>query len=480
MWSTARHRTAIQRVGLSRPIQLSLTDGLIRADTSVFDYGCGRGGDLERLHQQGIPCAGWDPAYRAENPKIESDIVNLGYVLNVIEEVDERIEVLRSAWALARCVLVVAARIDVEARPHEAALHKDGFVTRLGTFQKLYQQQELSSFIESTLGVTPVPAGPGVFYVFRDEAQRQSFLASRYRRIGTRLRIERHDELYEKHKVILQPLLDFLCRRGRLPQPDELANASDISTTFGSIQRAFRVLSAVVEDQEWERRREQQTQDLIIYLALTKFSRRPRLSELSADLQQDIRSFFTSYQAACELADAMLFSAGDMKLIDQLCRQASVGKLTPAALYVHETAIGELDPILRLYEGCARAYIGAVEGANLIKLNRRSPQISYLGYPDFDTDPHPALRFSFIVPLQTFHVDVRHYDQAENPPILHRKEEFVSSDYPSRDKFARLTTQEERHGLYEKPQHIGMRKGWLATLAQKKVTLRGHRVIRTS
>jgi len=31
---------------------------------------------------------------------------------------------------------------------------------------------------------------------------------------------------------------------------------------------------------------------------------------------------------------------------------------------------------LRVFEGCARAYIGRVEGANLIKLNRLEPRIS--------------------------------------------------------------------------------------------------------
>ncbi|HEV3445762.1 MAG TPA: hypothetical protein VG099_14050 [Gemmataceae bacterium] len=33
-----------------------------------------------------------------------------------------------------------------------------------------------------------------------------------------------------------------------------------------------------------------------------------------------------------------------------------------------------------------------VEGVSLIKLHRRSGKLSYLIYPDFDTDPHPALQ----------------------------------------------------------------------------------------
>jgi len=47
--------------------------------------------------------------------------------------------------------------------------------------------------------------------------------------------------------------------------------------------------------------------------------------------------------------------------------------------------------VLQAYEGCARAYVGAVDGANIIKLHRHDPAVSYLAYPDFEIDPHPAL-----------------------------------------------------------------------------------------
>lgn len=50
-----------------------------------------------------------------------------------------------------------------------------------------------------------------------------------------------------------------------------------------------------------------------------------------------------------------------------------------------------LDPLLRACEGCARADLGEIEGANLVKFHRHSGQVSYLVYPDFDADPHPAL-----------------------------------------------------------------------------------------
>lgn len=473
----ARHRTAIQRTAFSRPVQLALHDELIKPGTTVLDYGCGRGGDLLRLTAQGFDCTGWDPVHRPDGERRPSAVVNLGYVVNVIEDVAERAAVLRAAWQLAGALLIVSGRLEAEARPGEAAIHADGYMTRLGTFQKLYQQHELREWIDGVLGVSSIPAGPGVFYVFRDEAARQGYLAARHRRMWTLPRIRRCDELYEQHKDILQPLLDFLCERGRLPQGSELLPSAAVIDVFGSVPRAFRVLRNVLDEAQWAETTERRTQDLLIYLALSRFTKRSKYSELPLDLQADIRAFFTSYQAACELADAMLFAAGDMKMIGQLCRRSKVGKQTPAALYVHESALAELDPVLRLYEGCARAYIGSVEGANIIKLHRSGPQVSYLSYPDFDTDPHPALHSSLVVPLQTFRVELRSYEHSENPPILHRKEEFVSESYPLREKFARLTKQEEKHGLYQHPSSIGNREGWQRELASRKLSLRGHRVV---
>ncbi|WNG43782.1 DNA phosphorothioation-associated putative methyltransferase [Archangium minus] len=475
--SFARHRTALERTDLSRPVRLALNDSIITQNTRVLDYGCGRGGDIRRLRERGIDCDGWDPAHRPEGPRVPADVVNLGYVVNVIEDIEERAEVLRSAWSLAKQVLVVAARLEVEAHQSIGGCHQDGFVTRLGTFQKLYQQDELRRWIDGTLEVTGVPAGPGVFYIFREEAARQTFLASRYRRLSAAPRARRSDELFERHKDILQPLLDFFGHHGRLPQPEELGGAQAICEAFGSIQRAFRVVQAVVDEAQWEDVQQQRTEDLLIYLALSRFSQRPRLTELSASLQLDMRAFFTSYKAACELADALLFSAGHMPSVDRLCQQSTVGKQTPSALYVHESALDKLPPVLRIYEGCARTFIGSVEGANVIKLHRGSPQVSYLSYPDFDSAPHPSLNSSLLVALQTFRIEMRHFSNSKNPPILHRKEEFVTETYPQRAKFARLTAQEERHGLYVSPERIGTKAGWEQVLNERGVSLRGHRVV---
>ncbi len=477
--AVARHKTAITRTELSRPVKLALSDGILSEDRSLFDYGCGQGDDLRLLGAMGVTAAGWDPVHRPDEPLRTAPVVNLGYVVNVIEKADERQDALRRAWGLAEQVLIVSARLTMDARfQGEAQGYADGCLTSRGTFQKFFDQQELRNWIDQTLSVASVPVAPGVFYVFRDEQARAAFVASRYRRRLAAPRLTRSAALYNEHEELLQPLMAFVSERGRLPADDELSNREALCEVFASIRRAFQVIKRVTDTESWDMIAEERAQDLLIYLALSRFDGRPNYSRLPRELQRDVKGFYSSYKQACETADEILFSIGEPGVVDTACQMAEVGKLTPSALYVHESALASLSPILRLFEGCARGYIGRVDGANLIKLHRTEPKVSYLSYPDFEGDPHPALGFSMTVHLQTFRVKFRDYSDYRNPPILHRKESFLAADHLLQPKFARLTRIEEEKGLYDDPSRIGTREGWNEVLAAKGLELRGHRLVR--
>ena len=99
MQTVARHKTAMSRSMLSRPMQHAYDDGLIEDGVSVFDYGCGRGDDIRLLRNLGHDATGWDPAHAPTNDKSPAQLVNLGYVINVIEKPTERVETLRAAWS---------------------------------------------------------------------------------------------------------------------------------------------------------------------------------------------------------------------------------------------------------------------------------------------------------------------------------------------------------------------------------------------
>ena len=83
-------------------MQHLLRFGFLDGSQSLFDYGCGRGDDLRLLSELKVPANGWDPVFRPGAERQRADIVNLGFVLNVIEDPDERRETLKAAFALAR------------------------------------------------------------------------------------------------------------------------------------------------------------------------------------------------------------------------------------------------------------------------------------------------------------------------------------------------------------------------------------------
>lgn len=477
----ARHKTAMSRVALSRPVATAIRDSIVTETTSVFDYGCGRGDDLRNLTALGYTVDGWDPTHRTSASVQSADVVNLGYVVNVIEDPRERAETLRSAWALANKALVVSSRLTWDARSLTGRPLGDGLVTRTGTFQKLYEQAELGRWIEETLDAEAHAAAPGVYYVFRESADAQAFLADRVHTYRPRLRIDPH-ELYEANESVLEPLLSFMKAHGRPPRPREISldSISAIQDALGSIGRAQQLIHKVTDDSYWDQVAIHRRAELLVYIALSRFSRRPRFSQLGTTLATDIRAHFGKYQDACLQADRMLLACGDPAIVLVNARSSSVGKQTPSALYVHRSALGELPPILQVYEGCARALSGTVEHANLVKLSVTEPQVSYLTYPDFDRNAHPTLASSVIVNLRKLTVDWRDYRRAPNPPVLHRKEEFLGADHARRDLYSRLTRAEMRAGLYERPDLIGTLDGWNAVLANCRVAIKGHRVVRAN
>jgi DNA phosphorothioation-associated putative methyltransferase len=472
-----RHKAAIVRTSLSKPVRLALESGLFTPETTFFDYGCGYGGDRQRITEQGYVSAGWDPHYCPDQPCVAADIVNLGYIINVIEDPAERREALIKAWMLTQQVLVVAAQVLIEDRVRGTVIYGDGVITRRNTFQKNYEQEELKSYIDQVLQVDAMPIALGIYFVFRDETQAQSFRASRYRSRTTTPRVKASIRRFEEYQNLLTPLMVFVSDRGRLPLADEVQNFPTLQQEFGTLRRAFQVVLQATNVQEWDAIADQRRQDLLVYLALSHFSHRPKLRDLAAVTQNDIKGLFGSYQQACTAADLMLMGLGNLEVIEERCRASAIGQKRPNSLWIHVSAIDQLDPLLRLYEGCASRTIGRPPEANIIKFHFRKPKITYLSCPDFDPEPHPPLETSMQIDLRDLHVHYRDYDLADSPPLLHQKNLLVAPDYPQYEKFAKLTRQEEDWGLLDDVAAIFDRQGWLRRLAEYCAELKGHRVV---
>lgn len=474
-----RHRAAIARHDLSRPMKLALEAGLLSPSTRFFDYGCGYGGDVERIAKRGYVSHGWDPYYAPDEALQPAEVVNLGYVINVIEDPQERREALQNAWELAQEVLVVSAQVLVRDRDDSGHLaYGDGIVTRRRTFQKYYEQEELKAYLDGVLGVDAIPMALGVYAIFRNRDRAEAFRASRFRSRARTPRVRVSVQRFEEYRTLLEPLMQFFGDRGRLPKSGEVLPGAEagLLATFGSYRRAFRLVLQATNAEEWEAIAERRRQELLIYLALGKFGKRPRFSQLEATVQYDVRAFFGTYAQALTAADLMLFGVGDLGRLSKLCDRSAIGQRSRRGLVVHVSALDALDPLLRIYEGCASRTIGRMEGATLIQFHTQRPKISYFFCPDFDEVAHPFVKAIMQIDLQELHVSFYDYDVTENPLVLHKKEEFVTPDYPLYAKFARLTQQETSWGLLDDMERIRRRRGWLLHLRDTGAELRGYRV----
>jgi DNA phosphorothioation-associated putative methyltransferase len=473
-----RHRAAMTRVELSRPARLAIGSGIITPETTIFDYGCGLGGDVQRLQASGYDCTGWDPYYFPDVELRSADVVNLSYIINVIEDPIERDLALVRAWELTGQVLIVAAQILVNELRGVLG-YGDGILTKRNTFQKYYQQAELKEYIDRILTVDAVPLGLGIFLIFRDECRAESFRAARFysRLSAPRVRVE--SKKFEDYQTQLAPLMEFVSQRGRIPVKGELVAEAELNREFGSLKRAFQIILTATDEADWDAIAYQRSLDLEVYLALAQFGQGRNLRKLSVAMRSDIKAFFGSYDEACEVADRLLFKIGEPGVIKQACQKSKIGKLLPAALYVHISALTELDPKLRLYEGCASRNIGGTEDANIIKFHTDKPCISYLYYPDFDTVAHPTLQWAMLIDLRDLSVKFRDYSHQENLPILHRKETFLSQNHQLYAKFAKFTQAEVAAGLYSETKTIGNQQGWARRLQSCHVEIKGHRIYRT-
>lgn len=259
-----RHKTAIVRHELSGPMKTLAKQGYLDGRFSIFDYGCGRGDDLRELEAHGLDVLGWDPVFSPDNDKVNSDIVNLGFVLNVIEDQDERLEALLSAWELANKILVVSVMLANDSYIAQFQPYKDGVITTRNTFQKYYAQSEFKGYLERSLQEDAIAVAPGIFYIFKDKLEEQRYLQSKYQRHHTwhQLTSPQPIESKDKAKLVISQnstlFDDFwnVCLElGRVPANDEFNRSEEVRSLIGSHKKSVWFTARNVRYQRVRKRR---------------------------------------------------------------------------------------------------------------------------------------------------------------------------------------------------------------------------------
>jgi DNA phosphorothioation-associated putative methyltransferase len=480
-----RHKTAIKRYAFSKPLQTAIEHDLIKQETTVFDYGCGRRDDLRGLEQMGIQASGWDPVYLPNSPKKQADVVNLGFVLNVIEDQNERIQVLRESCALANQLLIVSSMIASSATASKGRPYKDGILTSRNTFQKYFQQSELAEFIEKVLRVSPVAVGLGIFYIFQNRQDHQTFLAKRSRRrlnwdsLHRRLYGERptpsaskRERLFEEHGEVLEGFWRKMLKIGRLPSQNELgSDYAALLSACGSLPRAKRFVLDQYGEDDLVVAAASRTQDILVYLALANFKHNVPWRELPEDLKLNIKAFFGNYKNAQSAGQKALFAIGNPDVIFRLCDEANLGYLDQQALYLHRELITALDPVLRIYIGVGEMLYGDAHIADIIKIHKRSGKVTFLIYDKFEKSPLPELIQRVKVNLRSQRVDVFEQEKKTWQQLLYFKERFVAKDHPLLSKWEKYSLKLRKIGLHENMGLGPSKEEFLAMLEAQGLTL---------
>ncbi|MBZ4195025.1 MAG: DNA phosphorothioation-associated putative methyltransferase [Candidatus Contendobacter sp.] len=452
-WQAARHLTALVRYNFSAPVQTLARYGFLDGQFSLFDYGCGRGDDLRGLRENGLNVAGWDPYYAPDQPLQIADLVNLGFVINVIEDHDERLEALIRAWSLAERLLVVAVMLANQNDPRGEDF-RDGVLTQRGTFQKYYSQTEIKTFIAAALDQEPIPVAPGVLYVFRDPEVEQRFLLDQCRSRRNRLALpstrerpvpplrDRAAERYAQYQQPLEQLWNRYLSLGRRPDLSEIADPLPLIEGFGSLNRAFRFLEIRQEPAELAQARHSRIADLEVYFALTRFERRKPYTHLERGLQRDIKAFFGDYPTAQAAAQERLFQIADPDALAQACQFAA------------ERGLG--------------------------KIHMASGKVSLLRYTDFENQPLPRMIERVKIKLREQRIDYFAYGDRYEPPFLYHKSRYINEEfphYPEQRAFEAALDQVERFdwaGYGPSPGEL------LNTLAQQRRMVEGFALNRST
>ncbi|MDF2152537.1 DNA phosphorothioation-associated putative methyltransferase [Vibrio sp. CAU 1672] len=438
-----RHKTALVRHELSAPMKTLVKHGYLEGTYSIFDYGCGRGDDLRELEAHGLDALGWDPNFQPDNDRVSSDIVNLGFVLNVIEDQDERLDALLGAWELANKFLVVSVMLANESYIAQFKPYKDGVITSLNTFQKYYAQSEIKAYIERSLQEDAITVAPGIFYIFKDKLEEQLYLQSKYKRhhkwqqLTSPAPIEAKDKaklLITQNQELFDGFWNTCLDLGRIPSNDEFEQSNKVRELIGSHKKVFSLLQEMFDTKEFEQAEKRRKEDLLLYFAMGLFEKRKPYTQQPESLKRDIKALFDDYKTALNLAAELLFAIADTGLINNQCEKAH--SQLPASLLntghsliLHRDYIDELPLLLRTYVGAGLQMYGELdEEIDLIKIHITSGKLTLTAYDDFEKSV-PFLVERIKIKMAEQDIDFFDYVNEERRPPLINKHLYMPTDH---------------------------------------------------
>jgi DNA phosphorothioation-associated putative methyltransferase len=441
-----RDKTAIVRYELSSPMKTLAKNGFLEGQYSIFDYGCGRGDDLRELEAHGLDVLGWDPNFLPDADKVNADLVNIGFVINVIEERIERIEALQGAWELTDKLLVASAMLANESYLAKFSPFKDGIITSRNTFQKYYTQSELKLFIELSLDEQAVAVAPGIYFIFKDKELEQEFLQNRHRRNHSwehksqpiDIKEAKTKLLFSKHNELFESFWKSCLLLGRCPAIDEFSNSNELVELLGTMKKAFRFCKSFYDTKDLAVAQQMRKEDLLVYFVVGLFGKRKAYKHQSEQTKRDIKEFFGTHTVAQAQATELLFQIADAEKIKQECIEANetlpasvldCENGNPHSLTLHKKYLDLLSPQLRVYVSSALQLYGELDDIQLIKIHLTSGKLTLLGYEGFYDSPLPQLKERVKIKMADQDVDFFDYIAEDKRPVLLNKIEYIDESF---------------------------------------------------
>ena len=441
---------------MSSPVRLLYEGALASEDNSFLDYGCGRGDDVKFLSELGIPAKGWDPYFANHLETLESsDIVNLGFVVNVIEDSEERVEVLKSAYKLTKKCLSVAVMLPAQNDASHVIPYRDGHVTSTKTFQKYYEQNEIAALLKTTLSNSPIAAAPGIFFIFKDEKAEQDYLLKRQlgivrdydpdRLITKRAEkvareqasneekqrkqaesLAKHREAERLARTVAKHTLAF----ARKPELEELPRYFQMQLHESGLtyRKVFSAASQLFNEEDLRDAIQVKKEKLLLFFAMYFFSGRPKYKQLSASLQKDIRLHFGAMTSIEKEAKDFLFSLGKEDMLLEDCASVvsnNLGYMDDDKLIFIGDSAEKLPLRLRGVLSVANRISGKLENTDIMKIHLGSKKVTYLGVDDFKNSPLPRITKRTVIDLRLNSVFTVSHDDKGRVRIFYLKSRLM-------------------------------------------------------
>ena len=154
--------------------------------------------------------------------------------------------------------------------------------------------------------------------------------------------------------------------------------------------------------------------------------------------------------------------------------------LNDHSLQLHRRLLEQLEPLLRVYIGCAGLLYGDWSRADLIKIHIQSGKVSFMGYDDFEGKPVPELLERVKVKLWQRDVEFYDYVGQYTPTPLLMKSLFIDESFDYFDEQCGFDRALMQAALIDTSSHVITKDQFYGALARDGYRIEGYELVKVA